>query len=44
MSQHAKKVMSYSLGLVDFVIGLMNLVLNLQAQRASEVFSGIQIT
>ena len=40
LCQHAKKVVSSSLGLVDFAIGLMNSVLNFSAQLASEVFLG----
>ena len=32
LCQHAKKVMSNSLGLVDFAIGLVNSVLNFSAQ------------
>ena len=36
----AKKVVSYSPGLVDFTIRLVNSVLNLNAQLASEVFWG----
>ena len=43
-TQHAKEVVSNSLGLVDFAIGLVNSVLNFSAQLASEVFLGIQIT
>ena len=40
----AKKVVSYSPLLVDFTIRLVNSVLNLNAQLASEVFwGGIQI-
>ena len=41
--QHAKKVVAKSLGLVDFAIGLVNLVLNLPNGQV-EVFGGIQIT
>ena len=41
--QHAKKVVAKSPGLVDFAIGLVNLVLNLP-DRQVEVFEGIQIT
>ena len=37
MVQRAKKVMFNSLGLVDFSIGLVNLVLNLP-DRQGEVF------
>ena len=40
LCQHAKKVMSNSLGLVDFAIGLGNSVLNFSAHLASEVFLG----
>ena len=40
LCQHAKKVVSSSLGLVDFAIGLVNSVLNFSAQLASEVFLG----
>ena len=40
----AKKVVSYSPRLVDFTIRLVNSVLNLNAQLASEgFFGGIQI-
>ena len=39
-SSSAKKVVSDSLGLVDFTIQLVNSVLNLNAQLASEVFWG----
>ena len=41
--QHAKKVVPESPGLVDFAIGLVNLVLNLPDGQV-EVFGGIQIT
>ena len=41
--QHAKKVMSDSLGLVDFAIGLVILVVNLP-NRQMLVFGEIQIT
>ena len=40
LCQHAKKVVSNSLGLVDFAIGLGNSVLNCSAHLASEVFLG----
>ena len=43
-TQRAKEVVSNSLGLVDFAIGLANSLLNFSAQVASEVFLGIQIT
>ena len=43
-TQHAKKVVSNSLGLMDFAIELVNSVLNFSAQLAIEVFLGIQIT
>ena len=41
--QGAKKGMSYSLGLVDFAIGLMNSVLSLPDEQA-KIFRGIKIT
>ena len=41
--QHAKTVVAESPGLVDFAIGLVNLVLNLPDGQV-EVFGGIQIT
>ena len=43
-TQRAKEVVSNSLGLVNFAIGLANSLLNFSAQVASEVFLGIQIT
>ena len=42
LSQHAKKVLSNNLGLVDFAIGLVNSVLNLSDGQVK--FWGIQIT
>ena len=44
MGQLAKKVVSDSLGLVDFAIGLVNFVLNLPNGQNNEVFWGIQVT
>ena len=46
MFQHAKKVVSDSLGLVDFAIGLLNPVLNLpkgQVRRFVEIQSKLLI-
>ena len=43
MTQRAKKVVSDSLGLVDFAIGRASSVLNLP-NRQVNVFSGILIT
>ena len=43
ISQRAKKVVSDSLGLVDFAIGLVNSVFNLP-DRQVIYFLGIQIT
>ena len=42
MGQPAKKVVSDSLGLVDFAIGLVNFVLNLPNGQNNEVFWGIR--
>ena len=44
MGQPAKKVVSDSLGLVDFAIGLVNFALNLPNGQNNEVFWGIQVT
>ena len=41
--QHAKKVVSDSLGLVDFAIGLVNSVLNLTDGQV-KFFYGVQMT
>ena len=41
--QHAKKLASHSLGLVDFASGLVNSVLNLPDGQV-KFFGGIQIT
>ena len=41
--QHAKKVVSDSLGLVDFAIGLVNSVLNLP-DRQAKIFQRSKIT
>ena len=43
-TQCTTKVVSNSLGLVEFAIGSVNSVLNFSAQLASEVFLGIQVT
>ena len=43
LKQRAKKVMSDSLGLVDFAIGLVNSVLNLP-DRQAKIFREIKIT
>ena len=42
-TQHAKKVVSDSLGLVDFAIGLVISILNLPDGQ-TKFFGGIQIT
>ena len=42
--QRAKKVVSHSVGLVDFAIGLVNFVFNLPDGQVSEIFLGIRMT